>query len=98
MVQIWPYFLKIQLYNILYICRLLPLYRASVVLEPLSLGKIYFQLLHPPLYYALTVMTVVSFSSGWIALMVLMRDVPLLWNQDIFYKYVNKIYLLLLTP
>lgn len=98
MIQIQPYYFRIQLYNILYICRLLPLYRAFVDLEPLSLGKRCFQLPHPPLYYTPMVMTVVSSSSAWIALVVLVRDMPLLQSQDIFYKYVNKIYFLLLTP
>lgn len=95
MVGIRPYYLRIQLYNILCICRLLSPYGAPVDLEPISLDKMYFQLFHPPLYYALMVVAVVSSSSTWIALVVL---VPLLWSQDVFYKYVIKIYLLLLTP
>lgn len=98
MVGTRPYYLRIQLYNVLCIFRLLPLYGASVDLEPLSLGKMHFQLLHPPLYYAPMVVAVVSSSSAWVALVVLERDLPPLQSQDIFYKYVNKIYLLLLTP
>lgn len=64
--------------------------QVSVELELLALGEMYSQLLHPP--HALPPMLPLH------PIEQCQRDLPLLWSWAIFYKYVNKIYLLSLTP
>lgn len=64
--------------------------QVSVELELLALGEMCSQLLHPPHALPPVLPPHPIGQCQW--------DLPLQWSWAIFYKYVNKIYLLSLTP